>query len=363
MTMTMAPDTTARWAAVEARDARADGEFVFAVATTRVYCRPSCPARRPRREHVTFFDLPDEAAAAGYRACRRCRPDDPRPVGAAEYVARARAFLDRRIAEAPHERVTLTALATAVGVSPHHLQRTFKRATGLTPAEYVRAARAERFREELRRGETVTRAAYGAGFGSGSRVYEGAGALPGMTPGANRRGGRGQRIRYLVLDSPLGRLLVGATERGVCAVALGDDDGALEAELAREYPNAERQRVDGPVPGTNGDGLGSWAAAVLEQLTIPRPSVFVPTDVEGTEFERRVWTALQTIPAGQTRSYREVAAAIGAPNAVRAVASACARNRVALLIPCHRVVRTSGALGGYRLGLDRKRQLLDAESH
>ena len=357
-----ATDLAAWWAAVEARDARADGQFVFAVATTRIYCRPSCPARRPRRENVTFFALPNEAAAAGYRPCRRCRPDDAARGGVPEYVARARALLDRHLAGAPHERLTLGALAAAVGISSHHLQRTFKRATGLTPAEYVRAARGARLKRELRSGETVSRAVFGAGYGSGSRVYEGGSAALGMTPGAYRRGGRGARIRYLLQDSPLGRLLIAATDRGVCAVALGDADAGLEAELAREYPNAERERVDAASLDLAQPGLGAWAAAVLEQLSAPQPAVFVPTDVEGTEFERRVWTALQAIPAGETRSYREVATAIGAPTAVRAVASACARNRVAVLIPCHRVLRAGGTLGGYRWGLDRKRKLLDAES-
>jgi AraC family transcriptional regulator of adaptative response/methylated-DNA-[protein]-cysteine methyltransferase len=353
-------DAAAAWAAVSARDGRADGAFVYAVSTTRVYCRPACPSRRPRREHVAFFAVPADAEAAGYRACLRCRPRAAAPPAPA-HAERARALIDRQLAAAPSEPLTLARLAAAVGVSPHHLQRTFKRAVGVSPAAYVRAARRERFKAALRDGETVSAAVYGAGFGSSSRAYDGGAAPLGMTPGAYRRGGAGVRLRYAVVDSPLGRLLVAATARGVCAATLGDDDAALEAALAAEYPRAERERADGDALADDAHPLGAWTAAVLDSLG-SGPAGAVPTDVAGTPFEERVWAALRAIPRGETRSYAELAAAIGAPSAVRAVASACARNRVAVVIPCHRVVRAGGAMGGYRWGVARKAALLAREA-
>jgi AraC family transcriptional regulator, regulatory protein of adaptative response / methylated-DNA-[protein]-cysteine methyltransferase len=361
-------DDATAWAAVVARDAAWDGRFVTAVATTRIYCRPSCGARRPRRENVTFYGSPEAAEAAGYRACRRCRPKSDEASATAAHVARARAFLDTQLGVAPDDRVTLERLAAEVGISPYHLQRTFKRLTGVTPAEYVRARRSDRLKRELRRGETVSRATYGAGYGSSSRVYERDGARLGMTPASYREGGRGARIRYTVVETALGRLLVAATERGVCAVQLGEDDAALAAGLALEYPNAVLERANDPdIDGTDSNGAESdgyfaaWVRAILRHLEGTEPALGVPVDVRGTAFQWRVWRALREIPYGVTRTYREVAATIGAPTATRAVAGACARNHVALVIPCHRVVREDGGLGGYRWGIERKRRLIGQE--
>jgi AraC family transcriptional regulator of adaptative response/methylated-DNA-[protein]-cysteine methyltransferase len=350
---------------VQQRDRRADGTFVYAVSTTRIYCRPTCPSRRPRRENVAFYATPGDAERAGYRPCRRCRPDTAgvRDDGA-HHAERARAFIDHRLAAAPSEPVTLTAIAGAVGLSPYHLQRTFKRAIGITPAEYVRAQRGERLRSALRSGDTVSAAVYGAGYGSASRVYDDDAPGLGMTPGAYRRGGSGVRMRYVILDSPLGRLLVAATARGVCAVTLGDADEPLERALADEYPNAQRERVAPEAVSHAGtaadDALAAWAAAIRTHLG-QGGELRVPIDVGGTAFQRRVWAALQAIPYGETRSYGELATAVSAPTAVRAAASACARNPVALVVPCHRVLRSGGALGGYRWGVERKQRLLEAE--
>lgn len=348
-------DEAAAWEAVVARAPHADGRFVFAVRTTGIYCRPSCPARRPRRENVEFFDGPDAAESAGYRACRRC---DPRAeVTAPEAaVARARTYLEAHVGEA----VALDALARVAGMSPHHLQRTFTRVMGVSPRRYAAALRADRMKAELKRGRTVSRAAFDAGYGASSRAYDAAEAHLGMTPAAYRRGGAGVHIRYALASTELGVLLVAATVRGVCAVMLGDDASTLDAALAAEYPNATRERVDlarREVP----DDLRAWVESVVQHLSGAAAELAVPTDAPGTAFQERVWRELRAIPCGETRSYREVAAAIGAPRAVRAVASACARNRVALVIPCHRVVREGGALGGYRWGLERKRRILARE--
>jgi AraC family transcriptional regulator of adaptative response/methylated-DNA-[protein]-cysteine methyltransferase len=341
-------DTEAAWAAVLSRDARSDGQFVYAVSTTGVYCRPTCPSRRPLRGNVAFFAGPDEAEAAGYRACRRCHPRSAQSA-AARAVEQARGLLDA----SNDRRVTLDVLARAVGLSPFHLQRTFKRLTGVTPKEYAAARRAERLKTRLRKGDTVSRATYEAGYGSNSRVYEKAHARLGMTPATYRRGGHGTHIRYAIVDSALGRLLVGATEQGVCAVTMGDDERSLEAALRQEYPKATLERTD--------EILGGWVEAIVRQLEGNSASLSIPTDVEGTAFQHRVWKALREIPAGETRSYSEVAASIGSPTSARAVARACATNRVAVVIPCHRVVREGGALGGYRWGLERKKRLLERE--
>jgi AraC family transcriptional regulator of adaptative response/methylated-DNA-[protein]-cysteine methyltransferase len=369
----VALDPERAWAAVEARDAGCDGEFVYAVASTGVYCRPSCPARRPRRERVAFFPHPSAAEAAGYRACRRCRPragapsDAPagqgpggsNPAGQGPggsnqpghdgRLERARLFLEAHI----DETVTLERLGRQVGLSPYHLQRTFKRATGVTPKDYVLARRLERLKARLREGDTVTTATFEAGYGAGSRLYEQANARLGMTPGTFRRGGRGMRIGYAVVACPLGMLLVGATARGICAVKLGNSEAELLEGLRREFPAAEL----GPAE----EALQSWVEEILAALASPARPLELPLDVGGTPFEWRVWRALQEIPPGATRSYGEVAAAIGAPGAARAVARACAANRAALVIPCHRVVRGDGEIGGYRWGSERKRRLLQAE--
>jgi AraC family transcriptional regulator of adaptative response/methylated-DNA-[protein]-cysteine methyltransferase len=339
-------DPEAAWRAVTARDARFDGRFVFAVSSTGIYCRPSCPARRPLRRNVLFFADPHAAEAGGYRPCRRCRPGTAGPA-AARSVERARALLDRR----PGEDVPLKELAREAGVSPFHLQRTFKKLTGLSPKAYVLAKRAERLKARLRKGYRVMDATFEAGWGSASRAYESAGL--GMTPAAYGRGGEGMRIRFTVVSSPLGRLLVGATSRGVCAVMLGDSDGALERELREEYPRAEILRGDAR--------LSEWMASIVGSLAGESETLLVPLDLPGTAFQWKVWGALRQIPPGATRSYREVAEAIGRPTAARAVAQACATNHASLVIPCHRVIREDGGLGGYRWGTDRKRKLLEIE--
>ncbi len=346
------PDPETSWTAVLERDARFDGRFVYAVASTGVYCRPTCPSRRPRRSNVRFFAVPGEAEQAGFRACRRCRPGEASRQ--AEAVRLACGYLESHPDEAP----TLNDLAREVGMSPWHLHRTFKATLGLSPKQYAARLRAGRFKDEVRGGESVSGATYGAGYGSSSRLYEKAGENLGMTPGAYRRGGQGMRIRYTVADSPFGRLLVGATERGICAVSLGDEDGALTSELGREYPNAEIERDDA--------ALRPWLDAVLPALEGVREGVIgareLPLDLQATAFQWRVWRSLQEIPRGETRSYGEVAAALGRPGAARAVAQACASNRVALVVPCHRVVRGDGAPGGYRWGAERKRRILARES-
>lgn len=339
------PDDETAWAAVLARDALSDGRFVYAVSSTGVYCRPSCPSRRPRRDRVSFFATPGEAEVAGYRACLRCGNG----ANAADRVERARRYLD----DHSDERVTLERLASIAGLSPFHLQRTFQRVVGLTPKAYAAARRTERFKRSLKDRSDVTTAIYEAGYGSSSRVYETADERLGMTPSAYRRGGLGMRIRYATVDSPLGRLLVAATERGVCSIALGDDDGGLVQGLRREYPRAE-------VEASGGD-LAKSVRAVVEHLEGKRARIDLPFDVQASAFQWRVWRELQRIPYGSTRSYSSVAVAIGAPAAVRAVARACASNKVALLVPCHRVVRGDGGLGGYRWGLPRKAELLRRE--
>jgi len=355
-TTSAARDT--RWAAVLERDSRQDGRFVYAVSSTGVYCRPSCPSRRPRRENVEFFSGPEEAERAGFRACRRCAPKSSM-APAARTVQRACAYLDSHL----DEPVTLAALGDALGVSPYHLQRMFKRVTGVSPKEYVSARRVERLKGRLQQGDGVADATYEAGYGSGSRVYEQADATLGMTPATYKRGGTGVTIRYGTAASPLGRLLVAVSERGVCAVTLGDSDAALEEALRREYPRARIER--GADRTETGGQLEDWLGAVVRHLEGAQPSLALPIDVQATAFQRRVWQALQEIPYGATRSYGEIAAAIGQPAAARAVARACASNRVALVVPCHRVVpgdfQNRGEAGGYRWGADRKRRLLEHE--
>ena len=344
---------TARWNAVMARDAEQDGRFVFAVRTTGVYCKPSCASRRALRANVHFFADPGAAEAAGFRACKRC---DPRASESAtsRVIAKARAYLEAHV----DEPSSLGTLAGAVGMSPSHLQRTFTRQVGVSPRRYAAALRADRLKAHLRAGATVSRATFDAGYGASSRAYDAAAEQLGMTPGAYRRGGKGVEIRYMTAATSLGRLMVAATARGVCAITLGDNDAALENALNSEYPQSTRTRVR----GTRGDEqLRAWVAAVSAYIEGREREIAVPLDVAGTPFQQRVWRALQQIPYGQTRSYAQVAESIAAPSAARAVASACARNRVSLVIPCHRVVRGSGALGGYRWGLARKERLLARE--
>jgi AraC family transcriptional regulator of adaptative response/methylated-DNA-[protein]-cysteine methyltransferase len=342
-------DDQTSWQAVLGRDARFDGAFVYAVRSTGIYCRPSCPSRRPRREHVVFFKLPRAAEGAGFRSCRRCRPSqvaarDPR-VARVERVCR---YIDDHL----ETRLPLARLAAEAGLSPHHFQRTFKRLMGISPRQYAEARRLASFKTQVKKGETVTSAIYGAGYGSGSRLYERASRQLGMTPAAYRRGGRGMRLRYAMAESPLGRLLVAATERGIAAVSLGDSEAGLESALRSEYPEAEIVRDDSALARHLRDVLGRLSGGAGKEL---------PLDINATAFQWRVWQELLRIPAGSTRSYGEVARALGRPSAARAVARACASNPVALVIPCHRVVAGDGNLGGYRWGAERKKQLLEKE--
>jgi AraC family transcriptional regulator of adaptative response/methylated-DNA-[protein]-cysteine methyltransferase len=353
---TMTPvDPDVAWTAVLERDSRWDGRMVYGVTSTHIYCRPSCPSRRPRRDRTRFFDTPAEAESAGFRSCRRCRPGASAPSAAERAVAKARVYLDAH----PEETVSLARLARETGLSPWHLQRTFRRLVGLSPREYAESRRTERFKRGLREEQSVSRATYEAGFGSSSRVYERAPTMLGMTPGAYRRGGAGMEIRYTVVASPFGRLLVAVTDRGVASVTLGESDAALERGLKTQFPRAELSRVDA--------GADAWLGQLVRRVAarVARPGApldgELPLDLQGTAFQWRVWQALLRIPPGETRTYQQLAKALGQPRAVRAVASACAANRVAVVVPCHRVIRTDGSLGGYRWGLPRKARLLEAE--
>lgn len=340
-----------RWTAVLARDREADGSFVYAVTSTGVFCRPSCPSRRPRRDRVRFFETAAEAERAGFRACRRCVPSGARPVSAASTaVSRAAAYLRAHAAEP----VLLAHLSAHVGLSPSHLQRAFTAHTGVSPREFQAACRAETFRRSLRAGRDVTTATYEAGYGSPSRVADQKPTGRGLSPSAYRKGAAGAAINYAVVSSALGRLLVAGTEKGVCAVKLGTADGPLVAALSAEFPGATVQ------PGTLPAG---WARAIAAAIgAAPARTPDVPMDVRGTAFQYRVWKALLAIPAGETRTYAQVASAIGRPGASRAVARACASNPVALVVPCHRVVPAAGGPGGYRWGAARKAALLAREA-
>jgi AraC family transcriptional regulator of adaptative response/methylated-DNA-[protein]-cysteine methyltransferase len=340
------------WQAVMARDARSDGKFVYGVRSTGIYCRPSCPSRRPQRQQVVFFEVPEAAERAGFRACLRCRPlDNGVDKSQREIVERACRYIEASLLES--QEVTLAALGAHVGMSPHHLQKLFKRVMSITPRQYAEVCRVNRLRDRLRKGDTVTTALYDAGYGSSSRLYEQAPARLGMTPATYRRGGSGMDIKYTIASSPLGRVLVASTEKGVCAVTLGDSDVELEAALRKEYPAANIEKDDA--------SLGQPVSMILEHLEGRRPDLDLPLDVQATAFQQRVWQELQAIPYGSTRSYGDVARAIGKPEAVRAVAQACASNRAALVVPCHRVVRENGELGGYRWGVERKKSLLAHE--
>jgi AraC family transcriptional regulator of adaptative response/methylated-DNA-[protein]-cysteine methyltransferase len=338
----------ARWRAVLDRDRAADGRFVFAVRTTGVFCRPSCPARRPRRDNVAFFASPAEAAAGGFRPCRRCRPDERAAAGPA-WLARLCRLIDE--SEAPP---TLGRLAALAGVGPDSLRREFRRALGVSPRQYAEARRTARLKQELRKGTSVTEAMYDAGYGSSSRLYERSTKELGMTPGKYLRRAEGLDISFAMLPSPLGRVLVAATGRGVCFVGLGESDARLEIALREEFAAARTIRRDDAE-------LGSWARGIVTSLAGRSGDPAVPLDIRATAFQRSVWDELRRIPRGETRSYAEVARAIGRPRAVRAVARACATNPVAVVVPCHRVVGSDGALTGYRWGLERKRALLERE--
>ena len=339
-----------RWLAVCARDKRADGVFFFGVETTGIYCRPSCGARQPRRENVVFFDTQEEAVNAGYRACKRCKPDATKSWNEQEQmVARACRFI-----EAAETAPKLEAIAAEVGLSPYHFHRIFKEVTGVTPKAYAASHREQAVRDSLRNVGTVTEAIYDAGYNANSRFYEKAQSFLGMQPQEFKKGGYGKTIHYVIRECALGLMLLAATDQGVCSIRLGDDAGALEAELQTEFPGAMLTGSD--------DTFETWVDTALELIDARRPTGRrLPLDIRGTVFQQRVWKALQTIPVGETASYKEIAEKIGSPKAVRAVAQACANNPVAVAVPCHRVVRSDGALSGYRWGVERKKKLLEQE--
>ncbi|MFN2578381.1 MAG: bifunctional DNA-binding transcriptional regulator/O6-methylguanine-DNA methyltransferase Ada [Pyrinomonadaceae bacterium] len=347
-------DNPELWNAVLARDASRDGSFVFAVRSTGIYCRPSCPARRPRREQVSFFQVPEAAEREGFRACRRCHPrrvqsTDPR----IDLVRRVCHAIDEHDEE-PH---TLKTLSAQTGVSAHHLQRTFKEVMGATPRHYAESKRLNQFKSNVKHGASITQAMYEAGYGSSRALYEQSGTRLGMTPATYGRGGRGMRIIYTTAACRLGRLLVAATQRGVCSVSLGDSNAQLLSELFAEYPNASIDSKDTAISPS----LNLWLHDVLEHLEGKMPRLDLPVDLQATAFQLRVWEELRRIPMGATRSYQEIAQAIGNAKAVRAVARACASNHAALVIPCHRVIRGDKSLGGYRWGIERKEKLLQSE--
>jgi len=348
--MTTTPNNEQLWQAVIAKDARFDGQFVFAVSSTGIYCRPSCPSRRAHRERVKFFDLPEAAEQAGFRACLRCQPQRARILDPQiELVQRVCRLLN----DSETETSKLAELASHAGVSVFHLQRTFKRVMGISPRQYLTARKFGNFKTLVRKGETVTNSLYESGFNSSSRLYEYASEELGMTPATYSRGARGVNINYTIVDSSMGRLLVAVTERGVCAVRMGDDDAKLEEDLHEEFPHAQIAREDSALRGP--------VEKILNHLDKNDACLDLPLDIRATAFQRQVWEQLRAIPYGETVSYGDVAKALGKPGAVRAVGRACATNPVALVIPCHRVVREDKSLGGYRWGLERKKRLLDHE--
>lgn len=339
-----------RWAAVRDRDPAADGRFYYAVRTTGVYCRPTCAARRPRRENVSFHVTRAEAERAGFRPCRRCCPEQP--TLAEQRAARVAAAC--RLIESADEMPDLTTLAETVGLSRYHFHRVFRVVTGLTPRAYAAAARRRRVRAALAQGQRITDAIYEAGFSSSGRFYATANDVLGMSPGAYRAGGAGEVIRFAVGQCSLGAILVAATARGVCAILLGDDPDALLHELQERFQQAELVGGDA--------AFERWMATVVGFVENPRVGLGLPLDIRGTAFQQRVWQALREIPPGSTASYAEIAARLGEPQAVRAVARACGANVLAVAIPCHRVVRSDGGLSGYRWGVARKRALLEREA-
>ena len=342
MKPTLPLNADAAWRAFEARDRHSDGRFVGAVRTTGIYCKPSCPARHPKRENVDFYRTPEEARAAGFRACLRCKPDE---------VGRDRIAVARAVAliEAAEEIVGLDEIAARVGYAPHHFHRLFKRATGVTPAAYARGLMARRAARALTEETTVTDAIYEAGYSAPSRFYEGAATRLGMTPSAWKRGGAGVTIRWTIADTSLGDMLVAATDRGLCRVSFDEDEAALRAR----FPHAEI------VPG--GAALADLAAQVVARVESPERDHDLPLDVQGTAFQEAIWQALRAIPLGETRSYAQLAAAVGNPGAVRAAGTACGANPVSIIVPCHRAQRSDGTLGGYAYGIDRKVALRDRE--
>jgi AraC family transcriptional regulator of adaptative response/methylated-DNA-[protein]-cysteine methyltransferase len=342
------PSAAARfWRATVSRDVRADGTFVLAVRTTQIYCRPSCPARRPLRRNVIFFRTREEAKQRGFRPCLRCKPDEV--AGPIALVERA----TRQLRESGEDGVRFGALAGSLGTTPATLRRAFLQVTGLRPRELAETLRLARFKKMLRAGKSITDALYETGYGSSSRVYERSNAQLGMTPATYRKGGKGMKIGYSIAKSALGKVLVAATERGVSAVYLGDGEAKLVQELRDEYPRAELAPAD--------DSFERWVKEIVQRVQGKPPRIELPLDLQATAFQRRVWQELQRIPAGSTRTYSQVARALGNPKAVRAVARACATNPVSIVVPCHRVIREDGNLAGYRWGLSRKERLLEQE--
>lgn len=340
------------WQQVLARDERADGQFVYAVKTTKIYCRPGCPSRRPERKNVAFYPTPEQAQAAGYRACLRCEPDSV--ARKADPQVKAIDAVTKYLTEHAEERTKLKDVARATGVAPLTILRGFKRVLGVSPREFAKAQRVAKFKEKVRQPKSsVTDAIYDAGFGSSSRLYEGADASLGMTPSVMKAGGQGETIRFTVADSPLGLLMVAATARGICSISFGDNAEELEAELATKFPKATRKQMDRE--------LSYAVEALIAAMSESPRALALPLDVRATAFQQRVWRELQAIPRGETRTYSQVAYAIGSPRSVRAVAGACAANPVALAVPCHRVVGKDGTLTGYRWGMERKRRLLTNE--
>lgn len=339
-----------RWRAVLARDTASDGKFVFAVSSTGVYCRPSCPSKRPRPENVTFFRHVLEAEGAGYRECLRCRPRSLTGNPRQELIKRICRYIEQHL----DEPVTLAGLGKQFRQSPFHLQRTFKSVLGITPKEYANSCRMKDFRQRLKAGHSVTRAMHEAGYSSTSRLYSRSTSELGMEPAKYRRGAISAPIRYTCADSPLGRILIAATDKGICSIQFAETDEELEQGLKQEFPFALRKRDD--------SGMASLAGRLMRHMSGSEFSPNLPLDIQATAFQRRVWSYLQSIGFGEKRSYAQVAKAIRRPLAVRAVAHACATNPVAIAIPCHRVVRSNGDLAGYRWGLERKKALLEMES-
>jgi AraC family transcriptional regulator, regulatory protein of adaptative response / methylated-DNA-[protein]-cysteine methyltransferase len=346
---TLEQKETRRWQAVIDRDSSLDGTFVFGVSSTGIFCRPSCPSKRARRENVTFFDDAVQAEQAGYRACLRCRPKaaDGNPQSA---MVRA---MCRYIEQHIEDRLTLSLLAKEFRLSPFHLQRTFKSVLGVSPKAYIDAVRLRQVKHNLQAGHDVTTALYAAGYGSSSRLYERTATQLGMTPEKYRRGAVAAVVRYTIADSPLGRMLIAATDKGICSIQFADNDDQLQQGLMREFPFATRRRDD--------NAMAEWRVNLTRLMEGREANPTLPLDIRATAFQRRVWETLQKIPRGETRSYSAVAKKMGMPKATRAVARACATNPVAVAIPCHRVVREDGALGGYRWGIERKEQLLAME--
>jgi len=349
-TSSITPQAAAEfWRAALERDLRAEGKFFFGVRSTNIYCRPTCPARRPLRKNAVFFRTTQEAERSGYRPCRRCRPQEqPESLALVRQAAKLLAGANE------DEAIRLESIAAKLHTSPAKLRRAFHRLTGLAPREFSHALRLEKFKKLLREGAEITDALYACGYGSPSRIYEKTNAQLGMTPASYRKGGAGMRIAYTIAPSSLGKVLVAGTDRGISAVYLGDEEHPLISALQKEYPRAEIARS----AGSN----TAWLKEILRRVEGHPPSADLPLDVQATAFQRRVWQELQKIPRGATRTYTQVARALGKPNAVRAVARACATNPTSIVVPCHRVIRTDGALAGYRWGLQRKQKLLQRES-